>query len=47
MRQVTTLFTPHTPAPGADGTTLIAFRTAQPLETVLPASQQLLGPEAE
>jgi AcrR family transcriptional regulator len=45
MRQVTTLFTPHTP--GADGTTVIAFRTAQPLETVLPAIRQLLGPEAE
>src|SRR6201993_3314080 len=45
MRQVTTLFTPHTPGP--DGTTVIAFRTAQSLETVLPAIRQLLGPEAE
>ena len=45
MRQVTALFTPHTPGP--DGSTVIAFRTAQPLETVLPAIRQLLGPEAE
>src|ERR1700751_4548738 len=44
MRQVTTLFTPHTPGP--DGTTVISFRTAQSLETVLPAIRQLLGPEA-
>jgi AcrR family transcriptional regulator len=47
MRQVTTLFTPHTAGLGSDGTTVIAFRTAQPLDTVLPAIQQLLGPEAE
>ena len=47
MRQVTTLFTPYTPGPGGDGTTVIAFCTAQPLETVLPAIQQLLDPETE
>jgi AcrR family transcriptional regulator len=47
MRQVADLFTPHTPGRGTDGTTVIAFRTAQPLETVLPAIQQLLGPQVE
>jgi AcrR family transcriptional regulator len=47
MRQVTALFTPHTPGRGTDGTTVVAFRTAQPLETVLPVIQQLLGPQVE
>jgi hypothetical protein len=42
MRQVIALFTPRAPALDADGTTVLAFRTAQPLESLLPAIQQLL-----
>jgi AcrR family transcriptional regulator len=47
MRQVISLFTPRAPGPGTDGTTVIAFRTSQPLESVLPAIQQVLDPETE
>jgi AcrR family transcriptional regulator len=42
MRQVIALFTPRAPALDADGTTVLAFRTGQPLESLLPAIQQLL-----
>ena len=44
MRQVIALFGSRTtPDPGAPGTTLLAFQTGQPLETLLPAIQQALG----
>jgi AcrR family transcriptional regulator len=42
MRQVISLFTPRTPDPAADGATVIAFRTSQPLDTLIPAIQDLL-----
>jgi AcrR family transcriptional regulator len=42
MRQVITLFTPSAPGLGTDGTMVIAFRTSQPLESVLPAIQHVL-----
>ena len=47
MRQVISLFMPGTAGPGGDGTTVLAFRTVQPLETVLPAIRQLLAPDSE
>ena len=47
MGQVIAYFAPPVPGLGADGTTVIAFRSGQPLETVLPAIQQALNPEAE
>jgi AcrR family transcriptional regulator len=40
MRQVITLFA--APVPAGNGTTVVAFQTGQPLETLLPAIQQLL-----
>jgi AcrR family transcriptional regulator len=42
MRQVINLFTPRASGSGADGTTVIAFRTSQPLDSLLPAIQDLL-----
>src|SRR6201996_2849136 len=42
MRQVIALFA--APAPEGDGTTVVAFRTDQPLESLLPAIRQLLEP---
>jgi AcrR family transcriptional regulator len=42
MRQVIALFTPRAPGLDADGTTVLAFRTGQPLEALLPAIQQVL-----
>jgi AcrR family transcriptional regulator len=47
MRQVTALFTPSAPGPDADGTTVVAFRASQSLETLLPEIQRLLktGPK--
>ena len=42
MRQVIALFTPRAPGLHAEGTTVLAFRTGQPLEALLPAIQQLL-----
>src|SRR3984885_10817088 len=42
MRQVIALFTPRAAGLDADGTTVLAFRTGQPLEALLPAIQQLL-----
>ncbi|MCW2892201.1 MAG: TetR family transcriptional regulator [Actinomycetia bacterium] len=42
MRQVIALFTPRAAGLDSDGTTVLAFRTAQPLEALLPAIQQLL-----
>jgi AcrR family transcriptional regulator len=47
MSQVIGYFAPPVPELGADGTTVIAFRTGQSLETVLPAIQHVLNPEAE
>jgi AcrR family transcriptional regulator len=47
MRQVTALFTPGVPGADADGTTVVAFRASQSLETLLPEIQRLLktGPQ--
>jgi AcrR family transcriptional regulator len=45
LRRVISLFAPPAPAPGADGTTVVAFRTGQPLETVLPAIRHLIEPD--
>jgi AcrR family transcriptional regulator len=42
MRQVIALFTPRAAGLDSDGTTVLAFRTGQPLEALLPAIQQLL-----
>ena len=42
MRQVIALFTPRAPGLDTDGTTVLAFRTGQPLEALLPAIRQLL-----
>jgi AcrR family transcriptional regulator len=42
MRRVTALFTPSVPEPGDHGTTVVAFRTTEPLEAVLPAIQHAL-----
>jgi AcrR family transcriptional regulator len=42
MGQVIALFMPRAPGLGADGTTVLAFRTGQPLEALLPAIRQLL-----
>jgi AcrR family transcriptional regulator len=44
MRHVISLFTAPAPGPG-DGTTVVAFRTGQPLETVLPAIRHLIEPD--
>ena len=45
MRQVISLFSPRTADSGADGTTVIAFRTSQPLDSLLPAIADLLEAE--
>jgi hypothetical protein len=42
MQQVIGLFTPRVPGLDTEGTTVLAFRTGQPLEALLPAIQQLL-----
>ena len=42
MRQVIALFAPRAPGLDADGTTVLAFRTGQPLEALLPAIRQAL-----
>jgi AcrR family transcriptional regulator len=42
MREVIALFTPRAPGLDTDGTTVLAFRTGQPLEALLPAIRQLL-----
>ena len=47
LRRVTGLFTARVPAGEADGTTVVAFRTSQPLEALLPEIRQLFGAEAE
>ena len=41
LRQVITLFSPRDPEP-ADGTTVVAFRTSQPLDSLLPTLQHLI-----
>jgi AcrR family transcriptional regulator len=43
MSQVIGRFAPPVPDPRADGTTVIAFRSGQSLEAVLPAIKQALG----
>ena len=43
LRQVIALFTPRMPDHGAAGTIVVAFRTDQPIEDLLPALQQVLG----
>jgi AcrR family transcriptional regulator len=45
MRQVIALFTPRGPDLGLDGTTVIAFRSGQPAEALLPAIKRLLDTE--
>src|SRR6202012_1136615 len=42
MRQVIALFAPRAPRLDTDGTTVLAFRTGQPLEALLPAIRQAL-----
>src|ERR1700758_566855 len=42
MRQVTALFAPRPPVLDTAAATVLAFRTGQPLEALLPAIQQLL-----
>ena len=42
MDQVIRLFTPRVAGSGADGTTVLAFRSSQPVEAVLPAIRDLL-----
>lgn len=42
MRQVISLFTPRSADAGPNGSTVIAFRTSQPLDTLLPAIQHLI-----
>ena len=42
MRQVIALFAPRAPGLDSDGTTVLAFRTGQPLEALLPAIRQAL-----
>lgn len=42
MRQVISLFTPRPADAGPNGSTVIAFRTSQPLDTLLPAIQHLI-----
>ncbi len=42
LRQVITLFATRPPDSGAGGATVVAFRTSQPLETLLPAIRALL-----
>lgn len=41
LRQVITLFSPRDPE-SADGTTVVAFRTSQPLDSLLPTLQHLI-----
>jgi len=47
MSQVMRRFAPPVPDLRADGTTVIAFRSRQPLEAVLPALKQALGSAGE
>ena len=46
MRQVIGLFTSRVPGLDAEGTTVLAFRSGQPLESLLPEIQHLLETEA-
>jgi AcrR family transcriptional regulator len=43
MRQVIALFAPRTRDGGTSGTTVVAFRTDDPIEDLLPAIAQVLG----
>jgi AcrR family transcriptional regulator len=47
MSQVVGRFAPLVPDPRTDGTTVVAFRSGQPLEAVLPAIRQALGSAGE
>jgi AcrR family transcriptional regulator len=47
MRRVGRLFAAHTPDDAAGGATVVAFRTSQPLEDVMPAIQRVLTPGEE
>jgi len=47
MRQVIALFTPPAADPGTAGATVVAFRTSQPLEDLLPAIQRALGENSQ
>jgi AcrR family transcriptional regulator len=47
MRQVIGLFTPRAPDLDLDGTTVVAFRSRQPPEALLPAIKRLLAAEPE
>jgi hypothetical protein len=42
MRQVISLFTSPQADTGSEGSTLLLFRTSQPLDALLPAIRQLL-----
>jgi AcrR family transcriptional regulator len=42
MREVISLFTPRDPGSSADGTTVVVFRTTQPMESLLPAIADVL-----
>jgi len=42
MRQVISLFTPRPADAGPNGSTVIAFQTSRPLDTLLPAIQHLI-----
>jgi hypothetical protein len=44
MRRVIRIFTLRAASTCTDGTTVIAFRSTQPLEAVLPAIQHVLDP---
>jgi AcrR family transcriptional regulator len=44
LRQVISLFAAPVPDRGTDGTTVLAFRSDRPLETLLPAIRDLLEP---
>lgn len=47
LRQVIDLFTAPSLAPGADGTTVVAFRTGQDIDAVVPALRRLLTDSAD
>jgi AcrR family transcriptional regulator len=47
MSQVIGLFTTPAGQPGGAGTTVVAFRSGQPIETLLPSLQRLLGETLE
>ena len=42
MRQVSILFAAAAAVPGGDGTTIVAFRTGQDLDTLLPSLRRFI-----